>query len=111
MNTDYHPPNANKHVETTGEPEGARSKRRRGPDGAAVDGGSGDVGLSTHGVEEANTRSRSAGTGRPVHGDPFHGEGETSFWVERVGDVRPVREKEGPAFWEGVMVSAAPSAG
>ncbi len=45
MNTVYHPPNANKHVETTGEPEGARIKRRRGADGAAVDGESGDVGL------------------------------------------------------------------
>jgi hypothetical protein len=38
MNADYQPPDANKHVEMTREPEGARSKRRRGPDGAAVDG-------------------------------------------------------------------------
>jgi hypothetical protein len=89
MKTDYHPPNTNKHVETTGEPEGARSKRRRGSDGVAVDSESGDVGLSTHGVEEANTRSRSAGTGRPVHGDPFHGEGETSARDESVRVGRP----------------------
>ncbi len=68
MDTDSHSLSTNNDVEMTGEPADARRKRRLGPEGAAVDGGSVDNGRSNNGVGEADARSESVGAGRPVHG-------------------------------------------
>jgi hypothetical protein len=94
----------------TGEPADARRKRRRGPDGAAVDGESVDVGRSNHGVEEADARSKSVGAGRPVHGVPVHGVKEANARVESAGVGRPSTGKERPASGARVLVLAVPSA-
>ncbi len=72
IDTDNHSLSTDNDVGMTGEPADARRKRRRGPDGAVVDGGSVYVGRSNHGIGEASTKSVSAGVGRRVHGVPVH---------------------------------------
>ncbi len=96
MNTDYHPPNANKHVETTWEPEGARSKRRRGSDGAAVDGDAAMLASQPTGLKRTtlgagvlelaapSTGTPSTGKGRPVPGSRVLGTSAPSAGKEEL---------------------------